>query len=178
MSDLIDLLNQFAAFLTQNPLAFLITLSLVGLAVVVSALFILRALLHFRSKASKAFHKTILLIRVPKEKKGENQQPSGEENINQLREQIAVADTLFSSIAGLRHEHGFMKWLSGRNDHLAFEIVAKDSKISFYMAVPDKLKSFVEQQVHAQYPHAEITEELDYNIFQPQCHIVGAHLCA
>ena len=28
-------------------------------------------------------------------------------------------------------------------------------------------KGFVEQQIHAQYPHAEITEA-DYNIFKPK----------
>ncbi|OGH69168.1 MAG: hypothetical protein A2754_02830 [Candidatus Magasanikbacteria bacterium RIFCSPHIGHO2_01_FULL_47_8] len=177
MSDTIDLLNQLLALITENQIAFLVALLLVGVAIILAALFILRAILHSRSKASKAFHKTILLIRVPKEKKNENHQSGGgEDNINQLREQIAVADTFFSSLAGLKREHGFMKWLRGRNDHIAFEVVAKDSKISFYVTVPDKLKEFIEQQIHAQYPHAEITEESDYNIFQPQCHIVGANL--
>jgi len=176
MSDIIDLLNQLATFLTENQTAFLIMLFLIGVTGLIAALFILRAILHSRSKASKAFHKTILLIRVPKEKKNESQQQTGEDNLSQLREQIAVADTLFSSMAGLKHEHGFTKWLRGRNDHIAFEIVAKDSKISFYVTVPDKLKEFIEQQIHAQYPHAEITPETDYNIFQPQCHIVGANL--
>jgi hypothetical protein len=83
---------------------------------------------------------------------------------------------MFSAIAGLHHDKGLSAWLGGRNDHIACEIVAAKGKISFYVAVPDKLKTFVEQQIHAQYPHAEISEEADYNIFTPQSHIVGAYL--
>ncbi len=172
LTSLQDLIN----FVLTNQAAFLIVMYGAGLLGLVAVLFIIRALLHAESQASKAFHKTILLIKVPKEKKNENQQQSGEDSINQLREQIAVADTFFSSIAGLRAEKGLRAWLRGRNDHIAFEIVTKDNIISFYVVMPDKLKSFVEQQVHAQYPHAEITEESDYNIFQPQCHVVGAEL--
>ncbi len=101
---------------------------------------------------------------------------NAEVNLNETREEIAVAETVFSAIAGLKRESGVWAWLHGRNDHVSFEIVVKDSKISFYVAVPDKIKGFVEQQIHAQYPHAEITEEPDYNIFKPQSHIVGAYL--
>lgn len=162
--------------LLEDPI--ILPLLLTGLAVffLIAGLFILRAILHSRSRSSKAFHKTILLIKVPKESKNSESDKSGEENLGKIREQIAVAETLFSSVAGLHKEGGLTAWLRGRNDHISFEIVTKDSKISFYVAVPDKLKHFLEQQVHAQYPHAEITEETDYNIFQPQCHIVGAHL--
>ncbi len=159
----------------QNPTIFLITLALLGAATLVAALFIVRSIFRAKSRESKAFHKTLLLIRVPKERKNDDPKQA-EDNINQIREQIAVADTLFSSIAGLHAESGFLKWLRGRNDHVSFEIVTKDNKISFYVAVPDKLKDLVEQQVHAQYPHAEISQESDYNIFEPQCHVVGATL--
>jgi hypothetical protein len=54
--------------------------------------------------------------------------------------------------------------------------VVQNSKISFYVAIPEKVRNFVEQQIHAQYPHAEIIEEVDYNIFKPQSHIMGAYL--
>lgn len=174
LDDIRPLLSSLGTAL-ENPIIFLITIIGVGLTTLVAAIFILRGIFRARSRAAKAFHKTILLIRVPKEKKNEDQKQA-EDNITQIREQIAVADTLFSSIAGLKPEHGFFKWLRGRNDHIAFEIVTKDNKISFYVAVPDKLKHLLEQQIHAQYPFAEIIEETDYNIFEPQCHVVGAHL--
>ncbi|MDO9509883.1 MAG: type IV secretion system DNA-binding domain-containing protein, partial [Candidatus Magasanikbacteria bacterium] len=48
--------------------------------------------------------------------------------------------------------------------------------ISFYVAMPKKFRQLMEQQIHAQYPNAEISEEPDYNIFKPQSHVVGAYL--
>ncbi|MFA6547430.1 MAG: type IV secretion system DNA-binding domain-containing protein [Candidatus Magasanikbacteria bacterium] len=161
-----------------KPIFLTIFLFILGWIVLVGLLFLLRAFLHVKGREGKAFHKTILFIRVPKEKKneGSQNQSSQEQNINQTREYIATAETMFSSIAGLKGEKGFSKWLYGRNDHIAFEIVVKEGTISFYIATPDRWKEFVEQQIHAQYPHAEILVENDYNIFKPKSNIVGAYL--
>lgn len=169
--------NQLANDLSQNSLFISALPWILGVVFFISSLYILKAVATAKGRQSKAFHKTVLLIKVPKEKKGEKpESASAEDNINHVREEIAVAETLFSAVAGLKKEKGISTWLCGRNDHVAFEIVVKDSKISFYIIVPDKIKGFVEQQVHAQYPHAEITEETDYNPFKPQSHIVGAYL--
>jgi len=138
---------------------------------------IIRIIFKARAKTGKAFQKTVMLIKVPKERGGDKGDSTGaSDSMGQIREQIAIAETLFATIAGLRPEKGFMAWLRGRNDHLAFEIVVKNGKISFYVAVPDKLKEFIEHQINAQYPHAQITIEPDYNIFKPNSHIVGAYL--
>ncbi len=137
---------------------------------------ILRLVMHEKTRRGKAFDKTVFLIKVPKEKKNEKSDGPQEENVNQIREQIGVAETLFSNLAGLRPQKGFLAWLSGRTDHMSFETVVKDGSISFYVAVPNKFRSLAEQQIHAQYPNAEISEEPDYNIFKPQSHIVGAYL--
>lgn len=177
LSEVTVFLGELFGSLFENRVSLLFTLVILGGLGFVGLLYLLRALLHLESRASKAFHRTVLLIKVPKEKKSDAERPqSAEENINQIREQIGVAETLFAAIAGLKRQHGFFKWLRGRTNQLAFELVVKESKISFYVAVPDKLKNFVEQQIHAQYPYAEISQELDYNIFQPDSHIVGAHL--
>lgn len=156
-----------------SPLFLPAILTAIIFSLLIAGVFILRAVLHAQAKTGKAFHRTILLIKVPKERKSES---NAEETITQVREQIAVAETIFSAIAGLHHEHGFGSWLQGRNDHAAFEIVVKDNKISFYVAIPEKIKEFIDQQIHAQYPYAEISEEPDYNIFKPQSHAVGAYL--
>ena len=161
--------------LTDSPLFLPIIFVVIIFTLIIGGLFILRAFFHAKARTGKAFARTILLIKVPKERKSENSS-GNDETINQVRELIAVADTMFAGIAGLHHEHGFGSWLHGRNDHIAFEIVVKDNKISFYVAMPEKIKEFVEQQLHAQYPHAEISEEPDYNIFKPQSHAVGAYL--
>ncbi len=171
-----DLFTDANSLLSTNTFITLFPF-LLGLIFIIASLYILRAVLTIKGRRGKAFHKTILLIKVPKEKKGDKPEASsGDDNINHVREEIAVSETIFSAIAGLKKEKGLKAWLYGRNDHVAFEIVVKDSKISFYVIIPDKIKGFVEQQIHAQYPHAEITEEPDYNAFKPQSHIVGAYL--
>ena len=160
-----------------DPIIFGILSLLLIVMLIFAVLWILRIVFHVLSKKSKAFNKKIILIKVPKERKSENSNNNPtEENINQIREQIAVAETLFASIAGLKPESGFKKWLLGSRKHLAFEVVVKNNQISFYVAVPDKLQNFVEQQVHAQYPHAEISLESDYNLFQTDSHVVGARM--
>ncbi len=177
MPEIFNSLSGVLNSLLENSLFNLLLPPALGLVLLISFLYILRTIFMIKGRESKAFHKTILLIKVPKEKRGEKPESmSAEASLNQIREEIAVSETLFSAIAGLKREGGIFAWLKGRNDHVSFEIVVKDSKISFYVAVPDKIKGFVEQQIHAQYPHAEITEETDYNIFKPQSHIVGAYL--
>src|SRR3989339_804419 len=174
-----NLLVAINAFAENNPYVLLGLLILAGLLFLWAVAKTARAFFHARAKTGKAFHRTIVLIKVSKERKNESTGNSGsasEDNIARTREMIGMADALFSSLAGLKRESGFLVWLRGRNDHMSFEIVVKDNKISFYVALPDKMKELVEQQIHAQYPHAEITEETDYNIFKPQSHIVGAHL--
>ena len=50
------------------------------------------------------------------------------------------------------------------------------NKISFYVAVPEKWRSFIEEQVHAQYPHAQIDEVPDYNMFSATGIVAGSYL--
>ncbi len=176
-ASLFTYLTEQTVSVLQQPVYFAIFLFIFGWLILIGLLFVARAILHTKGRESKAFHKTIILVRVPKEKKNEGaQSQSQEQNINQTREYIGAAETMFSSIAGLKAEKGFTKWLYGRNDHISFEIVVKDGMISFYVATPDRWREFVEQQIHAQYPHAEITRETDYNIFKPTSNIVGAYL--
>ena len=153
---------------------FIVFFIIIGLIIIA---FLLRSILHVFAKKGRAFGKTILSIQVPKEKQGESTSNStGEDNLTQIREQIGVAETLFSAVAGLKPEGGIKAWFLGTYNHLSFEIVVKNNKINFYISAPNKVKSFIEQQIHAQYPHAEVKEEPSYNIFEPDSHVVGAKL--
>ncbi|MEK7084712.1 MAG: hypothetical protein AAB932_05755, partial [Patescibacteria group bacterium] len=62
------------------------------------------------------------------------------------------------------------------DDHFAFEIVAWNGLVYFYVDVPKRMRTMIEQQIHAQYPYAEIDEVIDYNMFTPQSAIVGAYM--
>jgi len=67
-----------------------------------------------------------------------------------------AAEQMFASI------HGIFSESSAFQNHLSFEICAKDKSIQFYIFLPKHLKDFVEGQVYAQYPTVEINEVEDY----------------
>lgn len=157
-----------------------ITLLLIlgGALTVAGLLFLVRFFFHQAARQAKAFDRVLMQVMVPKERKSESatQNNSQEDRLEHVKEEIAITETFFSTIAGLKPEKGFKSWLHGRNDHLSFELVMHDSLIYFYVAAPMRLKNFIEQQIHAQYPYAQIELITDYNIFSENSHIVGAYV--
>ncbi len=147
--------------------------SLFWLAIIIIALFLLRKLVLFiASKTSYNQHK-IFLVRLPKEKPGEEQK---EMDVQHLREEIAQAETTFAAIGGLRAQRGVKAFFFGRNDHFSFEIVANQKKIAFYVAAPIKMADYLEKQIHAHYPDSVIEEVEDYNIFNPKGEVLAGYL--
>ncbi|MBP9827948.1 type IV secretion system DNA-binding domain-containing protein [Patescibacteria group bacterium] len=93
-----------------------------------------------------------------------------------IKEKIAIAETLYAAIGGLKPEKGFNAWLKGRNDVFAFELVAHEKLVTFYVTVPKKHQEFFEQQLHAQWSDAYLEEIVDYNIFSPTGVTVAGHV--
>lgn len=120
-----------------------------------------------------AFETKVIRIKVPKEIKKED---ANDKSQQQIQELIGHMETVFSTVGALKPQKGFKTWLLGRTDQLSFEMVFYRDKISFYIAVPPKLQSFLEEQVHAQYPHAQIEEVPDYNVFSPTGVILASYL--
>jgi hypothetical protein len=138
--------------------------------ILVLSFFILRKIIKLWAKNGSFFDNTIFLIRLPKEKNNKNEY---EDNAERIHEEIARAETVFSSIGGLRAQKGFRAWLFGRNDHFSFEIVAHEKKIYFYAVAPKGMARYLEQQIHAHYPEAVIEEVKDYNIFNSKGVVIG-----
>jgi len=158
----------------SDPIVTLIG-SLVGTLIgFVILLFIARWIFRHRSLFRTTFKMKVLLIRVPKELKKED--ATAEKSQQQIQELIGAMETVFSTLASLKAEKGIFAWFTGRSDAFAFEIVAHKDKIGFYASVPEAYKTFVEEQIHAQYPHAEIDEVPDYNMFAPTGVILGSYL--
>ncbi len=134
---------------------------------------IARSVVRRLAARSNYFKQVLFLIRLPKEKPGDEQK---EFTAQMIREEIVRAETVFASIGGLRAERGFMAWLFGRSDHFSFEIVANKTKIAFYAVAPKRLARYLEQQVNAHYPEAVIEEVKDYNIFHPQAETIAGYL--
>ena len=164
----------------DNPVFFTLLVSLVGGLFFFGALFLLRSVWRGRDQENKAFNRVILKILVPKEKKSEGQggQISADDRLEQIKEEIALTEAFFAAIAGLRAQRGLKNWLKGRTDHFSFEIVVHNHLIYFYIDAPQALYRMVEQQIHAQYPYAEIETISDYNLFGQESNIVGAYLTA
>lgn len=160
--------------LLSSPIVTLV-LILIAAAVAVSVILLLvRNMYRRRGSAATTFDMAVLLIRVPKElRKGE----SGEgRSTQQVQELIGAMETIFSTLGSLSAQKGAGAWLFGRRDHFSFEIVFHANVISFYAAVPSAFKAFVEEQVHAQFPHAEIEAVPDYNLFTPTGVVLGSYV--
>ncbi len=178
MNDFINFISSLAGLIDLNQLlsdpdfipAVLITLLAVFLIVL---FFLLRAIFQAKTFINTSFKQVIFLITVPKESSDLSE---NKESIEEIRNQISIAESWFSTLGGLKAQRGFWSWFAGRTDHFSLEIVFKDGLIYFYIAVPNILHDYMEQQILAQFPEANITEVQDYNIFLPTGEIAAAYL--
>lgn len=124
--------------------------------------------------ANSRYHDhAIFLVRLPKERPGDQQK---EFTPQEMREELAKGEMIFSSIGGLKAQRGLKSMILGRNDHFSFEIVANRKKIAFYMAAPRNWSRYLEQQVQAHYTEAAMEEVDDYNIFHSKFDVMAAYM--
>lgn len=160
--------------LLTNPIVWLIA-ALLGLVLLgVLGINIARLFLRGSKTAEAAFKTKILMVRVPKNLSADDAKQNASQS--QIQESIGAMETVFATVGALKAQKGFKAWLYGRDDVFSFEIVSHRSKISFYVTVPEKHATFVEQQILAQYPNAQVEEVPDYNIFTPTGVILGSYL--
>lgn len=149
---------------------------ILGVAVIVGALFVIRFWLRRKHALNIAFRKAVLLITVPKESAEKSGEQEKTKTHQEIQEKISVMETFFSALGGLKRSGGLKAWFTGDDDSMAFEIVAEGGLIYFYAAVNRKIVPFLEQQVHAAFPYAQVEEVTDYNIFTPTGAISAAYL--
>ena len=148
-------------------------------ALVIAAIFIARFYLRRWTEEKPEYKDVVFLIRVTKESakmEEEKEKAGGGSKVEVLREKIAISQTLYTNLSGLKEGGWFKRFFYGPQNYVSAEIVVKNGLIHFYLVVPRKYKDFVEQQVHAQYPDAEITQEADYNIFSEYGEIAAVGL--
>lgn len=164
--------NQYSIW--ENPI-FVVGFFLIDIILMVIIVFYLwREYVRRNYQIPPAMRSVIFLITVPKEALGgkDNNDNSGAK----IQEQISWAENLWASFGAIKAVKGFKAWAYGRYDQVSLEIVAQNKQIYFYIVVPQYLSQFVEQQIQAQYPHAQIEIKEDYNIFTPQSSVAGASL--
>lgn len=153
--------------------------ALLGAAVLLIALVATLIFVRRRIQTSNLLmsgDKALLTYRVLVPKFKTEQDMKGDSTVQKVQEQIAIAETFYAAIGGLKAQRGLKAWFFGRTDALALEMVADKGLITFYLTVPSYMQEFVEQQLHAQYPDAELDIVEDYNIFSANSVIVGGFL--
>lgn len=150
---------------------------------VLTVIILLRLYFHHRERLRYAFKRKIYLVILPKEAEEEARKKETTDQKKDIKEAIAVMETLFASFTGIKRVkdwtypfYKFKKFWTGSHRYLALEIVQEKNLIKFYVVAPEKLGEYVEQQIHAEFPNAEIEEVTDYNIFHPQGVILGTYL--
>jgi ribosomal protein S10 len=159
----------------STALLFWIVLFVFGVLATTLGLRFLRVRLHHRVRTRDGQDCPVTLrIMLPKFKTEE--EAKREDGVQTLKEKIAVAETLYAALGGLKPQHGLRAWLLGRTDACAFEIIAHERLVTFYATVPKRLQEFFEQQIHAQWGGAFIEEIVDYNMFRFDGVVVGGYL--
>jgi hypothetical protein len=156
-------------------LRLIIALLIVG--AIIGGIFLLRYKMHRRFRQQGGKHTNItLLVTIPRYRNQE--EAKGNETAQVIKESIAIAETFFAAIGGVKPHHGFgiHAWFAGRTDSIALEIVAHNKLVSFYINVPRNMYDFVQQQLHAQYSDASLKEVEDYNIFSTTGIVLGGYL--
>jgi hypothetical protein len=74
-----------------------------------------------------------------------------------------AAEQMFAALHGLLLFPSYKLLKAARRERLSFEIAVIDRRVGFYVCVPRYLKSFVEEQVYAQYPMVQISEVDEYS---------------
>jgi hypothetical protein len=75
-----------------------------------------------------------------------------------------AAEQMFASLHGLLTMPSNGLFSNARRERVSFEIAVLKKRIGFYVWTPEYLKSFVEEQIYAQYPTVHISEIDDYTM--------------
>lgn len=155
-------------------LPWLIALVLVAFVLTFSFWYVRRLYIKRAHARGGADTTVTLQITIPRFKNDEDTRQA--DSAAGVKEKIAITETLFSALGGLKPEKGFWAWFVGRSDTFAFEIVAHEKLITFYVTVPKRYQEFVEQQIHAQWSDAFVEQIEDYNMFTPTGTVVAGYL--
>lgn len=91
-------------------------------------------------------NKVVLEIKVPREAGG----------LKETQTAPLAAEHMFAALHGLLREDYDMQ------EHFTFEIISGVNGIKFYAVVPKEIQHFIESQIYAQYPMAQLKEVQDY----------------
>jgi len=143
---------------------------------IIAVIFTVRFILRRKHAMNIAFRKVVLLVTMPKESAEKSGEQEKTKTLQEIQEKISAMETLLAALGGMKRDSGIKSWFLGEDDSTALEIVVSGGLIYFYLAAPRKSVPFLEQQIHAAFPLAQVEETPDYNIFSPKGAIAAAYL--
>jgi hypothetical protein len=149
----------------------LFLLGLVFVAILVAYFWYMRRH-HLHSNAHRFLNSVFLEVQVPKDV---SEKETGKEPQKEEKDMVAVAEQLYATL-GQSESRGLVAEHLGTGEHISFEIICMNKKISFFINCPTHLQELVEKQIQAQYPKAHIEEVDFFNIFKPDSHVAAAEI--
>ncbi len=155
-----------------------------ALIFIIVAARLLRFFLRKRTSRSEAFKRDVLFVTIAKEAEQQaEKEESGVKQKKDVKEAIAIAETLYSNLSGSEFtkdisywKRRFVEYWCGEYRHIALEIVVHHGLIKFFVVTPHYMTEYTEQQIQAIYPTSQVQWIVDYNIFQPNAYILGTYL--
>lgn len=126
-------------------------------------LFIFKIVSDHRKKdeIERVLNTRVFLVTLPKE----IHHVSDREQTKDFKQLISVAEQMFTAFSSL-YSGSISNQIMQEQEQIAFEIVAQDGLISFYVACPKMLEEMVAKQIQSQYPTANLVKVRNPNIFQ------------
>ncbi len=164
---------EFLNFIKEEyPIFFAGFYLLISFLIILGLFFLLRKFFINYLNFWRSFDRITLLITVPKEA-GKKEKDEGEKKIV---DQLSPMEIFYSNLSGLKIGSKWKRILFGQDNWIALEIICHQGLVKFYVTISRAHQTFIEQQIHAQFPMAHINETIDYNIFSPTGVIKAAYL--
>ena len=121
-----------------------------SILIIIGLLLLLRLFLHHREHLRYAFKRKIFLVVLPKEAEEEARKKETTDQKKDIKEVIAVMETLFASFTGIERVrdwsyplYKFKEFWRGSHRYLSLEVVQEKNLIKFYVVAPEKQGEYV-----------------------------------
>lgn len=148
---------------------FFIYIQTLAVIAILAILLFLRKVILKQGLVSRSLNLILLSVRfaIP---------PPQEMNVQQLREKIALTEQFYTHLFTISDKWWRVLFYGRPTFALEVTVPHVGEEISFYVAVPRRLKLAVEKVIQGIFPDSMVEESRDYNIFNPTGTVVASHV--
>ncbi len=134
---------------------------------------------RFKMNMDRSYNMVFLDIRVPKKESKEDREVEGEQYSSQ-RDFKEITGGIMSQFFESLHTLYTKEWykIFTAQEFLSFEYAVIAGQVRFFVVCPRSLLGLVEKQLTAFFPDAYLEQLEDYNIFQPNSHVLSHYMIA